>query len=428
MTEVTGRNEVAKLTDDALLELVQRQSFGYFWEFAHPKSGMPRDRSSVHEDGSTDLLAVGGTGFGVMAMIVAAERGWISRAEARDRLLDLLGYLAAADQYNGVFPHYLDGPTGKEVAFWVGNAGGDLVETSFLVQGLLCARQYFCMGDAKEKALCVAIDDLWRKVNWNWHTKGGDVLLWHRGPRPEQESPQRIDGWNECLITYVLAASSPTYPIGASVYHEGWAKGRQFKNGKEYYGISLPLGPDYGGPLFFTHYSFLGLDPRQLKDRYADYWEQNRRHALINYERCVNYEHCVRNPHHYAGYGPDCWGITASDGDRGYYPHAPDQDRGVITPTAALSSMPYTPEESTRALRHFYYDLGSKIWGKYGFADAFNETTDWVATDNLAIDQGPIIVMIENYRTGLLWRLFMSCPEVREGLRILGFEESPLVS
>ena len=425
MSDRTALKEAAKperIADDALLELVQRQSFGYFWEFGHPKSGMARDRSSVHADGSADLLAVGGTGFGVMAMIVAAERGWISRAEACDRLTALLGYLAAADQFNGVFPHYLDGATGKEVAFWAGNAGGDLVETSYLVQGLLCARQYFCASDAREKALCESIDDLWRKVNWSWHTKGENVLYWHRGPKPEQESPHKIDGWNECLITYVLAASSPTFPIGAAAYHEGWAKGRQFENGKQYFGITLPLGPDFGGPLFFAHYSFLGLDPRQLKDRYADYWEQNRAHTLINYE------HCVRNPHNYVGYGPDCWGLTASDGDRGYYPHAPDQDRGVIAPTAALASMPYTPEESMRALRHFYDDLGPKIWGKYGFADAFNETADWVATDNLAIDQGPIIVMIENYRTGLLWRLFMSCPEVQKGLRILGFGESLLVS
>ena len=232
---MTSRDETAKperISDDALLELAQRQTFGYFWDFAHPKSGMARDRSSSRTGGSADLLAVGGTGFGVMAMIVAAERGWVSRAEARDRLLDLLGYLAAADQYHGVFPHYLDGPTGREVAFWAGNAGGDLVETAFLVQGLLCARQYFSKGNAKEKALCAGIDDLWRRVNWKWHTKGEDVLFWHRGPKPDQESEHKIDGWNECLIAYVLAASSPTYPVSATAYHEGWAKGRQFANGK----------------------------------------------------------------------------------------------------------------------------------------------------------------------------------------------------
>jgi hypothetical protein len=410
------------MTDDALLELVQRQTFGYFWDFAHPKSGMARDRSGPAGGGSNDLLAVGGTGFGIMAMIVAVERGWISRAEAVGRLIDMLDYLKAAEQYNGVFPHYLDGPTGKEVSFWPDNAGGDLVETSYLVQGLLCARQYFCESDPKEKALCAGIDDLWRKVNWNWYTMGADVLYWHRNAKTEKENHHRIDGWNECLITYVLAASSPTYPIAPSLYHEGWVKGGQFKNGKQYYGITLPLGPELGGPLFFAHYSFLGLDPRGLKDRYADYWEQNRNHTLINYT------HCVRNPHHYIGYGANCWGITACDGDKGYVPHAPDEDRGVIAPTAALSSMPFTPDESMKALRHFYYDLGSSIWGRYGFADAFNRSTGWVATDNLAIDQGPIILMIENHRTGLLWRLFMSCPEVQEGLRVLGFEYSSAVA
>lgn len=421
MNETSGHSLVKpeRITDDALLELVQRQTFGYFWDFAHPKSGMARDRSG---GGSTDLLAAGGTGFGIMAMIVAVERGWISRAEAVGRLLDMLDYLKAAEQYNGVFPHYLDGQTGKEVSFWPDNAGGDLVETSYLVQGLLCARQYFCESDPKEKALCAGVDDLWRMVNWNWHTKGADVLFWHRNARTEKENHHRIEGWNECLITYVLAASSPTYPIAPSVYHEGWVKGGQFKNGKQYCGITLPLGPELGGPLFFAHYSFMGLDPRGLKDRYADYWEQNRNHALINYA------HCVQNPHHCIGYGADCWGITACDGDKCYFPHAPDEDRGVIAPTAALSSMPYTPDESMKALRHFYYDLGSSIWGKYGFADAFNQSTGWVATDYLAIDQGPIILMIENYRTGLLWRLFMSCPEVQEGLRVLGFEYSPAVA
>ena len=410
------------LSDEALLDLVQRQTFRYFWDFAHPGSGMARDRSGHAAGGSSDLIAVGGTGFGVMAMIVAAERGWITRKEATDRLTQILGYLAAADQYNGVFPHYLDGPTGKEISFWPDNAGGDLVETSYLVQGLLAARQYFCAGDATEKALCGNIEKLWRAVNWNWHTKGADVLYWHRNEKTEKENHHRIEGWNECLITYVLAAASPTFPIRPSVYHEGWAKGAQFQNGKQYYGVTLPLGPELGGPLFFAHYSFLGLDPRGLKDRYADYWQQNRNHALINYR------HCVENPNHYAGYGPNCWGITASDGDKGYFPHDPEQDKGVIAPTAALSSIPYTPHESMKALRHFYDDLGGRIWDDYGFADAFNPATGWVASDHLAIDQGPIVCMIENYRSGLLWRLFMSCPEVQQGLQLLDFEYGPAVA
>jgi hypothetical protein len=425
MSDRIGKSRAGEhenIPDDALLDLVQKQTFGYFWDRAHPNCGMALDRASADGSGGNDLIAAGGTGFGVMAFIAAVERGWISRAEAVGRLLDMLGFLGSAEQYHGVFPHYIDGRTGKEVSLWADNAGGDIVETSYLVQGLLCVRQYFCSSDPKEEALCEKIDDLWRKVNWNWHTKGRDVLFWHRNRTTEHENNHRIEGWNECLITYVLAASSPTYPISAGPYHEGWAKGADFINGKPYYGIELPLGPKFGGPLFFAHYSFLGLDPRGLKDRYADYWEQNLRHTLINYE------HCVRNPHHYEGYGPDCWGLTASDGDRGYAAHAPDDDRGVIAPTAALASMPYTPEQSMKALRHFYFDLGPRIWGKYGFADAFNETAGWVAADNLAIDQGPIIVMIENYRTRLFWRLFMSCPEVRQGLRVLGFDESPAIA
>ncbi len=418
--DVPGLSE--RIGDEALLELAQRQTFNFFWEGAHPNCGMALDRTPAGGSSGNGLVAVGGTGFGLMALAVAAERGWVTRDEAADRLLAIVAHLEGADTYSGVFPHYLDGCTGKEVAFWADNAGGDIVETSYLVQGLLTARQYFSSQSAKETGLRERIDALWRAVNWNWHTKGKDVLFWHRSPKLEREPPQTVQGWNECLITYVLAASSPTYPISPSAYHEGWAKGDQFANGKSYYGVELPLGPEYGGPLFFAHYSFLGLDPRGLEDRYADYWEQNRRHTL------VNYEHCVRNPNKYKGYGPDCWGLTASDGDEGYYPHAPDVDRGVITPTAALSSMPYTPEQSMAALRHFYFDLGPRIWGKFGFADAFNPATGWVASDNLAIDQGPIVIMIENYRTGLLWRLFMSCPEVQNGLRTLGFKESPAIA
>ncbi len=406
----------AGLPPEAHLELVQRQTFGYFWDFAHPGSGMARDRGRSDGTVENDLLAVGGTGFGIMAMIVAVERGWISRKAAVDRLFKILGYLSKADCYNGVFPHFLDGATGKEVAFWADNAGGDLVETSYLVAGFLCARQYFDQKSRSETKLRALIASLWESVNWSAYSEGGGALHWHWMPGPHGGLKQKIEGWNECLITYVLAASSPTHPISASAYHEGWAKGSRFKNGKAYYGIRLPLGPELGGPLFFAHFSFLGLDPRGLKDRYADYWEQNRNHCLINYE------HCVRNPNGFKGYGPECWGLTSSEGDKGYFPHSPGEDKGVITPSAALSSFSYTPEQSAAALPHFF-SLGSKLWDKYGFVDAFNPTTGWYSNEYLAIDQGPIIVMIENYRTGLLWRLFMSCPEIGAGLRLLGFEE-----
>jgi hypothetical protein len=356
-----------------------------------------------------------------MAIVVAAERGWIGRDDARDRLLRMVRFLLRADSYHGILPHFLNGETGRTIPFTRKDDGGDMVETSFLLAGLLCARQYFARDEPLENELRARIDRLWQEAEWRWHTRAGrHVLYWHWSPNNGWSMDFEIRGWNECLITYVLAASSPRYPVDADVYHRGWAQSRTFTNGRTFHGTRLPLGPDYGGPLFFTHYSFLGLDPRGLADRYADYWEQNVAHAHINYE------HCLRNPGGFKGYGADCWGLTASDNHQGYSPHAPDNDLGVISPTAALSSFPYTPEESMRALRHFYDVLGDRTWSEYGFVDAFSEAHDWWATSHLAIDQGPIVVMIENHRTGLLWSLLMSCREIQDGLRRLGFESPHL--
>ena len=229
-----------------------------------------------------------------------------------------------------------------------------------------------------------------------------------------------IRGWNEALITYVLAASSNTSPITKTVYDNSWAQNGKLANGNSYYGIKLPLGPAYGGPLFFSQYSFLGINPHDLKDAYADYWQQNTAHSLINYT------YCKTNPKQYTGYSQDCWGLPASDQQDGYSARDPTNDNGTIAPTAALSSMPYTPTESMQALRFFYYKLGDKIWQQYGFVDAFNLTNLWFANSFLAIDQGPIIVMIENGRSQLLWNLFMSCPEVKKGMKNLGFQSPNL--
>jgi hypothetical protein len=410
-------------SDEELLELVQRQTFRYFWDFAHPHSGLARDRSDPASTGGLDTVVTGGSGFGVMAIIVATEREWITRQEAVERLLKMTGFLLSADSFHGVLPHMLNGVTGKPFHFTRKDDGGDLVETAFLLVGLLCARQYFDRDDAPERGLRSRITQLWEETEWNWHTRGGmNVLYWHWSPNNGWSMNYEIRGWNECLITYVLAASSPRYAIEPNVYHKGWVEGQNFKNGREFYGVELQLGPDYGGPLFFTHYSFLGLDPRGLKDRYADYWRHNVDHVRINYE------HCVRNPNGFAGYGANSWGLTASDGPDGYRGFAPDKDFGVIAPTAALSSMPYTPEHSLAALRHYYGRLGKHLWRDYGFVDAFCEARDWYAATHLAIDQGPIVIMIENYRTGLLWKLFMSCSEIHAGLRRLGFESPHLTS
>lgn len=407
------------LTDEQLLDLVQRQTIRYFWDFAHPVSGLARERSNVAYDYGDEVVTTGGSGFGVMALIVGVERGWLPRDTVAKHLLKMVKFLAKADSYHGVFPHWINGSTGKTIPFSRKDDGADLVETSYLFQGLLCVRQYFNADNHTERELRNRINWLWNDIEWNWHTRGGqEVLYWHWSPNNGWSMNFPVRGFNECLIMYVLAASTPNeqYAVSPSVYHRGWAQSDFFKNGKEFYGIKLPLGFDYGGPLFFSHYSFLGLNPKGLKDRYADYWEQNKNHTLINRE------HCIRNPKGYKGYSANCWGLTASDTYNGYAAHSPTEDLGTISPTAALSAFPYTPDYSMQALKHFYFNLGDKIWSEYGFTDAFNETKGWYAKSHLAIDQGPIVVMIENYRSGLLWKLFMAIPEVQNGLKRLGFE------
>lgn len=405
------------LSDEALLDLVQKQTFRYFWDFAHPVSGMSRERSNSNFGYGNETVTSGGTGFGIMGVIVATERKWIGRDTAARFLLKMVNFLLKADSYHGVFPHWLNGETGKTIPFSRKDDGADLVETAYLFQGLLCARQYFNGDNNTERELRNRIGWLWEGIEWNWFTKGGEeVLYWHWSPNNGWAMNFPIRGFNECLIVYVLAASGERYPVSKDVYHRGWAESSFFRNGKVFYNYTLPLGFDYGGPLFFSHYSFLGLDPRGLTDRYADYWMQNRNHTLINRA------YCMENPKKFKGYGEDCWGLTASDTYDGYNAFSPTNDEGTITPTAALSAFPYTPEFSMKALKHFYSDLGDKIWSEYGFVDAFNETKNWYASSHLAIDQGPIIVMIENHRSGLLWKLFMSCPEIKNGLTKLGFD------
>jgi hypothetical protein len=413
---------IKNLSDSALLDVVQRQTFRYFWDFGHPVSGLARERSNKSFDYGDEVVTTGGSGFGVMALIVADSRKWISHEQAVDRMVKIVNFLFKANSFHGAFPHWMNGETGKVIPFGRKDDGGDIVESAYLFQGLICAKQYFTANTPKEQRIRDVISWMWGEMEWDWYTREGrDALYWHWSPNNGWAMNFAIHGFNECLITYVLAASAQRYPVGANVYTQGWAQSDFFKNGKTFYGYKLPLGFDYGGPLFFSQYSFMGLNPKGLKDQYADYWEQNKNHTLINYAYCVD------NPKKFKGYGPDCWGLTASDNFEGYNAHSPTNDLGVITPTAALSAFPYTPEQSMKALRHFYYDLGDKIWGEYGFTDAFSEQHNWYGKSYLAIDQGPIVVMIENYRTGLLWKLFMSNPDVQHGLTKLGFE-SPAIT
>jgi hypothetical protein len=400
------------IRDDSLLTLTQKQTFRYFWDYGHPISGLARERT-----GSGEIVTTGGSGFGIMAVPVAIKRGWITRKQGFERLATVVNFLnTKADRFHGAFPHWLNGTSGAVQPFSSKDDGADLVETAFMIQGLLTVQQYFKNGNQEERNLCDTIQKIWEEVEWTWFQQSGQQkLYWHWSPNYAWEMNMPITGWNEGLIVYVLAASSPTYPTEKSVYDTGWAQNGAIRNGKSFYDILLPLGEDRGGPLFFSHYSFLGLDPRNLSDAYANYWTQNTAHARINYRYCVD------NPNGNFGYGENCWGLSAGDSPTGYNAFSPNNDNGTIATTAALSSFPYTWDESMHALLYFYFVLGDKIWTEYGFMNSFNLNKKWVSNSHVAIDQGPVIIMIENYRTGQLWNLFMQNEEIQKGLTKLGF-------
>jgi hypothetical protein len=419
ITAIDTTDKFPRITDSALLTLVEQQTFNYFWSGADPTSGMAKERASQPQ------VTTGGSGFGIMSMLVGVQRNFITRAQALSRVKTMVNFLGnSATTFHGAFSHWMNGSTGATIPFSPDDDGGDIVETSYMIAGLLCARQYFNSStDTGEVNLRTAINNIYYNVDWNWYRQyGQNVLYWNWSPDHNFAINVQVNGWCEAMIAYILAASSPndTAAIPKLVYTNGWALNGNEKNGNTYYGITLPLGPAYGGPLFFAHYSFLGINPNGLSDAYANYWTQNTAHAMINYQ------YCVTNPDHFNGYDSACWGLTASDDISGYSVHEPGNDDGVISPTAAISSLPYTPTQSMNAIRFFYYKLGDKIWGQYGFVDGFSLTNIWFDSDYLAIDQGPEIVMIENYRSGLLWNLFMSCPEVQAGMTNLGFQSPNL--
>ena len=423
-----AQRPAATLSDEALLDSVERRTFDYFWSGAEPNSGLACERinmDGIYPENDETVVTTGGSGFGILALIAGMERGYVTREQGIERFERIVSFLERADRFHGAWPHWIEGRTGRVKPFGKKDNGGDLVETAFLVQGLLAAHQYFAQGNEREQALAQRIDTLWRGVEWSWYRNGQNVLYWHWSPEYGWEMNFAVHGFNECLVMYILAAASPTYPIDREVYTEGWAENGAIVDANEVEGYRLRLRYEgvEDGPLFWAHYSFLGLDPRGLRDDYCeDYFGEMRDYSLINRA------YCIRNPRHYKGYGKDCWGLTASYSTAGYAAHAPveREDRGVIAPTAALSSIVYTPEESMDVMRYLYGPLHEKVWGPYGFYDAFSQTDDWYPQKYLAIDQGPIAVMIENHRSELLWRLFMSHPDVQNGLRKLGFD-SPVL-
>jgi hypothetical protein len=414
-----------EFSDDELLTMLQEACFHYYWEGADPHSGMARENIP----GDDRIVATGASGMGIGALIVGVDRKFITRPQGIERLTKIVTFLEHADRYHGAWSHYMNGGTGKTMpVFGMFDNGGDLVETSFLMQGLLAARQYFNGDSAAERDLYNRITKLWESVEWDWYrgAQPDDFIYWHWSAEWGWQIQHPLIGFNEVMITYLLAMSSPTHAVSADMYYSGWASqdqralsyrqgwsgspdGNHYGNGKTYYGIKLDVGVGTGGPLFFTHYSFFGFDPHSLHDRFtSSYFENNRNIALINRA------YCIANPKHFAGYGADAWGLTASDGPDGYVPHAPDDgsDKGTLTPTGALASFPYTPEASMAAFKHYYRDLGAQLWDVYGPRDAFNPGQNWISPIYMGLNQAPIAVMVENHRTGLVWKSFMANPEI----------------
>jgi hypothetical protein len=431
--------------------MLQEECFRYYYEGAHPDSGTTLENIP----GDDRIVATGASGFGIMALIVGVDRDFITRDEGLARLDNIVTFLEKAPRYHGVWSHFMDGHTGASLpVFSVFDNAGDLVETAFLVQGLLAARQYFHRDTNAERDLYTRITQLWTSVEWDWYRRSpdGDALFWHWSPEFAWHVNHRLTGYNEAMIVYLLAIASPNHSVPADLYYTGWAgrsaaavnyrrgwsgdanartksaraksaatAGDEYLNGHSYFGIKLDVGVGSGGPLFYAHYSYMGFDPRGLRDRFTNYFDNNRNMALINRAWVV------ANPKHFAGYSTANWGLTASDGPNGYLAHAPDapDDDGTMTPTGALSSFPYTPEASMAALKYFYRERGADIWGIYGPRDAFNDSDDWISPIYMGLNQAPIVVMIENYRSGLLWKLFMSNPEIQPMLDKIGFRKDP---
>ncbi len=404
-------------TDDELLDMVQRYTWRYFWDFAHPTYKLTRERSN---DDNPNRITSGGTGMGLMAMIIGYERNYAPQSEIKQAILQILNFLDICPVYHGAFSHWYNGATGQTIPFSPKDDGGDIVETSFAAAGLIALKNYFTGNDVESQQIRLLADKIWRKIDWSWYRRDNqNVLYWHWSPNYGWDMNFAIGGFNETLVTYIMAASSPTYGVPAEVYHQGFARSGAIKNPRQFYGYNLNIAPDYGGPMFWMHYAHLGLDPHRMKDQYADYWTE-----CVNVAK-IQHSYSVQNPLSHTNYSDKCWGITASDQADGYSERRPmDNDNGTIAPTAALGSFPYTPVESMKALKYFYRERGAELFGPMGFYDAFNDELNWVAGSYLAIDQGPILIMLENYRTGLIWNAVMQDADVKNGLTKLGFEDS----
>jgi hypothetical protein len=426
--DTTIKRKLSFSSDDEFLSYIQRQYFKYVWDAALPNSGLSRVRMVEEEpDRDKNTITVGSSGFGITGLIVGIERGFISRKQGVARLEKIAGFLERTDRFHGMWSHWIDDQTGRTIPFANATStdnGGDVVESAFLAQGLLVARQYLLKGNKKEKELASRYDKLWKGMEWNWYTKGGEnVVYWHWSPDYGWQKNFPLQGYNETLAVYLLGASSPTFPVSKETYYKGWARNGAILTDTSVFGIRPIVahnsGKGFVGPIFWTAFSYVGFNPKGLKDELGiNYFD------VCTAQAKIQQAYCVANPKGYKGYGANCWGFSAGYSVKGYKAHNTKNDLGVITPSGTLAAMPFAPEAVMPALKHFYYDLGDQLWGPYGFYDAYVASEGRVVKNYLANNECAVVPMIENYRTGLIWKLFMSAPEIREGLKNLGFSKN----
>lgn len=406
-------------SDAEFLEYLQRACFGFFWYEANPTNGLIRDRSTV-----SSPCSIAAVGFGLTAIAVGIDHGWITRAQGRERVRQTLQTFWEKPQgtnaggvigHRGWFYHFLDMTTATRT--WTCELSS--IDTALLLAGVLYARQYFTNAEPDEAAIRALADALVNRVDWDWMRNGQDALS--MGWKPESGFlGSRWVGYNEAMILYLLGLGAATNPLPPTSW-TAWTSSYQWRTnyGQRY--VPFP-------PLFGHQYSHCWVDFRHVADTYmrgkeSTYFANSRRATL------AQRAYCIANPGGFAGYGSNVWGLTACDGPgtggyagytaRGAPP--PQNDDGTIAPTAVGGSVPFAPEVCVPTLRHFYERSRTNLWTGYGFRDAFNLTAGWWDPDVLGIDQGPIVLMIENHRTQRVWKRFTPAPEIQRGLARAGF-------
>ncbi len=408
------------LSDDELLDFLEHAAVDFFWYEANPLNGLIKDVST--QDSPCSIASVG---FGLTAICIGIDRGWIPRDAGQQRVLNTLKTFWTLPQgdgstgyagYKGFFYHFLDMKTGLRAR----NSELSSIDTGLLLAGVIYVKEFFNTPDSTDQLIRSLADSIYDRVDWRWMeataNHGGIYMEWT--PDNGFNNVSWWKGYCEAMIMNTLATGSPTHPANAGDLYLTWTSGYQWGT---YYGYSYVVFP----PLFGHQYSHCWIDYRNINDPWMSkkgitYFENSRRATL------ANRAYCAENPGHFVAYSDSIWGLTACDGPPpSYYmarggPPAQNDD-GTIAPTAAAGSIPFTPEESVTALRAIYDNYRSKLATPYGFADAFNPTKGWFDDHNIGIDQGPIAIMIENYRTAKVWNIFMENTDIQRGLKALYF-------